>query len=118
MAGSGEWFVYLLPAPTRFGYWPHGGDARYRISADGRTLREKRRLHNTVVEYGPPPADGSRRVAAGHSAVVRDMVEDTDVFLVLTRRPPLSEYIVSDTFYFSIDLDGRITAYDRDDTSK
>lgn len=117
-AQTGDWFVYLVPAPTRLGYWPHGGDARYRISADGRTLREKRRMHNAVIEYGPPPKDGTQRVAAGHSAVLWDAVEDTDVFLVLTRQPPMPEYIGSETFYFQVDLDGRITAYDHEKVSK
>jgi hypothetical protein len=119
IAGSGDWFVYLVPAPTRFGYWPHGGDARYRISADGRTLRERRRLHNTVLEYGPPPHESGQDLKSGmHTAVLHDAVEDTDVFLVLTRQPRVPEYIVSETFYFHVDLDGRITAYDHEKVSK
>lgn len=36
----------------------------------------------------------------------------------LTRRPRVPEYIASATFYFRIDLDGRITAYDRDPKAK
>ncbi len=36
------------------------------------------------------------------------------MFLVLIRQPRVPEYIVSQTFYFRIDLDGRITAYDRE----
>ena len=36
------------------------------------------------------------------------------MFLVLSRMPPVPEYIVSRTFYFRIDVNGQITAYDRD----
>jgi len=117
--GSEDWFVYLIPAPTRFGFWPLGADARYRVSHDGRALREKRRLHNTVIEYGPAPQRPGQELKAGfHTAVVADRPEDTDVFLVLTRQPRVPEYIASATFYFRIDTDGRITAYDRDTARK
>jgi hypothetical protein len=114
MPDSTGWYVYLMPAPTRAGYWPLGADTRYRISNDGREIRDKRRLHNTVLEYGPPQkADGARIEAGYHSAVLDDRPEDTDVFLVLSRKPQVPEYIVSQSFYFRIDVDGRITAYDR-----
>jgi hypothetical protein len=111
---SGDWWVYLLPAPTHAGHWPLGADSRYRVSGDGRLIREKRRLHNTIIEYGPPtPRDGAELKAGYHSAVLDDRPEDTDVFLVLTRQPRVPEYIVSQTFYFRIGLNGQITAYDR-----
>lgn len=32
------------------------------------------------------------------------------------RKPQVPEYIVSQSFYFRIDVDGQITAYDRDST--
>ena len=117
--GSDESFVYLVPAPTRFGYWPLGADVRYRVSADGRRLLERRRLHKALIEYGPPPRVKGEELKSGfHTAILADRPEDTDVFLVLTRRPRVPEYIVSATFYFRIDLDGRITAYDRDPKDK
>lgn len=115
IGGSDDWFVYLVPAPTRAGFWPLGADTQYRVSGDGRILQAKRRLHNTVIEYGPPPRRQGQELKAGfHTAVLADRPEDTDVFLVLTRQPRVPEYIASQTFYFRIDVDGRITAYDRD----
>jgi hypothetical protein len=108
-----EWLVYLVPAPTRAGFWPLGGDVRYRISRDGRQLRETRRLHNAILEFGPPAKPGNVIKAGIHSAVLDDRPEDTDVFYVLTREPRIPEYIVSQSFYFSIDTNGNITAYDR-----
>ena len=104
---GGAWFVYFLPAPTVHGVWPHGGDVRYRVSGDGRTIIEKRRMHNAVLEFSSGGADTK---AGLHTAIVDDIVEDSDVFLVLNRQPALPEMIVSRSYYFEIDTDGRITA--------
>lgn len=103
---SGEWWVYLYPAPTVNGVWPHGSDVRYRVSRDGRRLLEERRLHKEVIEYGPPPESSKSGV---HTAVMDDIVEDTDVFLVLARQPPMPELVVSRSFLFTIEIDGRIS---------
>jgi hypothetical protein len=110
-SAEGDWFVYLVPAPTRPGVFPLGGDARYRVSPDGRTLIARRRLHNTVLEYAGGTKPDAGRVAAYHTAVLDDRPEDTDVFHVLSREPKLPEYIASQSNFFRIDLDGRITAY-------
>lgn len=112
--GAGDWFVYLMPAPTRVGVFPLGGDVRYRISSDGRTLLERRRLHNTVLEYTRMQKDGARAIAGSHTAVLDDRPEDTDVFHVLSREPKLPEYIVSQSYFFRVEVDGRITAYRHD----
>jgi hypothetical protein len=111
---SGEWFVYLVPAPTQAGVFPLGADVRYRVSRDGRAMIAKRRLHNTVLEYAPKPRGGAQPVMWYHTALLDDRPEDTDVFHVLSRSPSLPEYIVSKSYYFRIDLDGRITAYRHD----
>jgi hypothetical protein len=116
---SGDWYVYLVPAPTQPGIFPLGGDARYRISEDGRTLLESRRLHNTILEGAPPPPRAATRVEASyHTHVLSDRPEDTDVFHVLSRTPSVPDYIASQSYYFRIDPDGRITAFDRDPASK
>lgn len=112
--GASDWFVYLVPAPTRAGVFPLGGDARYRISADGRTLLERRRLHNAVLEYTGMQKEGAKAIAGSHTAVLDDRPEDTDVFHVLSREPKLPEYIASRSYYFRVDLDGSITAYRHD----
>jgi hypothetical protein len=114
---KGEWYVYLVPAPTVAGVWPLGGDVRYRVSADGRTIIEQRRLHNAVIEFDSRSATsqpGKTLQAGSHSAVLADRPEDTDVFYVLTRQPSLPEYIVSRSYYFRIAVDGQIMAYDRE----
>ena len=108
---QGDWFVYLVPAPTQPGVFPLGGDARYRVSPDGRTLIARRRLHNTVLQYTGRTKPNASQVAAFHTAVLDDRPEDTDVFHVLSREPKLPEYIASQSYFFRVDLDGRITAY-------
>jgi hypothetical protein len=48
------------------------------------------------------------------SVFLDDRPEDTDVFLVLSRKPQVPEYVVSQSFYFRIEVDGEIIAYDRE----
>lgn len=105
-ATLGEWWVYMYPASTQPGVWPLGGDARYLVSADGRTIRARRRLHNAIVEYAPKP--GQKVEAYTHVAVLDDVPEDTDVLAVLSRTPRAPEYIVTDAFVYRIDVDGTI----------
>jgi hypothetical protein len=108
---EGDWFVYVVPAPTQPGVYPLGGDARYRVSRDGRTMVAHRRLHNTVLEVAAPRKQGAKVEAGWHTAVLDDRPEDTDVFHVLSREPRVPEYIGSRSYYFRVDVDGRITAY-------
>ena len=106
---SGGWYVYLFPAATTSGVWPHGGDVRYRLSGDGRRIIEKRRLHNAVIESGAPR--GQTVEAGMHTAILHDIVEDTDVAIVLLRTPSIPEYIVSRSYYVRISVDGKITGH-------
>jgi hypothetical protein len=99
---NGDLFVYLLPAQTRAGVFPLGGDVRYEFASDGRRLIAKRRLHNTIIEFTGRKLDGSTLVAGMHSAVVDNIPEDTDVFHVLVRQPQIPEYVVSDEFVYRI----------------
>jgi len=108
---QGEWWVYVFPAPTVNGVWPLGADVRYLISADGRAILEKRRLHNTVIEFTArslPPQPGATIQAGTHTAVLAEIPEDTDVFHVLTRTPKVPEYVMTDHFIYRIDTDGKI----------
>jgi hypothetical protein len=108
---KGAWWVYLFPAPTIAGVWPLGADARFLISADGKQVLERRRLHNSVIEFSArslqkPP--GATMAAGAHTAVVADIPEDTDVYHVLTRTPKVPEYVMTDHFIYRIDPDGKI----------
>jgi hypothetical protein len=111
LAPGGEWWVYMLPAPTRIPYFPHGGDERYRISADGLRVLETRRMHRAVLEFALPDS-----VQFGyHTAVMDIFPEDSDVFLVLRRTPQKPELIVSDCCFYHVHVDGSITWRPRDD---
>jgi hypothetical protein len=106
--GEGDWWVYLLPAPTQTGIWPLGGDVRYRVSSDGRRVVEERRMHNDILESQANPDI----IAGYHTAVLADRPEDSDVFLVLSRKPTFPDYIFSKTFVFRVNTDGSITPFD------
>jgi hypothetical protein len=107
-ADKGQMWVYLVPAPTRSGVWPIGGDARYLVSPDGAKIVVKRQLHNAIIEL-EPPKDGANKLVAGvHTHVLDDTPEDTDVFHVLTRKPSVPEMITTNQFVFQVDTDGSI----------
>jgi hypothetical protein len=105
---DGGLWVYVVPAQTRVGVFPLGGDVRYQMSADGRTILAKRQLHNAILERSVPLAAQGQLKAGTHTAVLDDIPEDTDVFHVLVREPGVPEYIVSDAFMYVIGTNGAI----------
>ncbi|HEY2496782.1 MAG TPA: hypothetical protein VGK24_06920 [Candidatus Angelobacter sp.] len=106
---SGQFYVYIVPAQTKKGIYPLGGDARYLVSADGNTVVEKRQLHKTILETDQQAPAGAKIVAGTHSHVLTDAPEDTDVFYVLTRKPLMPEYIgVGNKRSYVVETDGAI----------
>ena len=113
-AEKSELWVYLVPAPTKPGIWPLGGDVRYRVSKDGLRIMEKRQLHNSVIESPPPKQGPDNQLAAGmHTHVLDDIPEDTDVFHVLTRKPAVPEIIVTEKSVFGIEVTERSNMSER-----
>jgi len=111
--GSGFW-VYLTPAQQRAGVFPLGGDVRYLISPDGKTIKAKRALHNSILETAPSAAAlGDKMVYGTHTAVLDDIVEDTDVFYVLLREPHVPEFVITDAFVYNIATNGAIRVVGR-----
>jgi hypothetical protein len=109
-AEKGQLWVYLVPAPTKPGVWPLGGDVRYLMSPEGIKIVEKRQLHNSIIENEPPPeGDPQRPVMGMHTHVLDDIPEDTDVFHVLTRKPAVPEMIATERFVYQVGVDGVIT---------
>jgi hypothetical protein len=107
-AEKGLWWVYLVPAPTKPGVWPLGGDVRYRMSADGTRVDGKRQLHRSVIENEPPKDEDQKPAAGIHTHVLDEIPEDTDVFHVLTRKPAMPELISTEHFVFVVEPDGSI----------
>lgn len=111
-AERGSLYVYFYPAQIKAGVYPLGADVRYHISADGTTIREKRQMHKTIIDYGP--VSSSEKAAAGyHTNVLGDVPEDTDVFLVLTRQPQMPEIVITRHYMYTISVNGKITVANR-----
>lgn len=110
-AESETWWVYHFPAQAYEGVWPHGGDFRYRVSREGTEILEKRRLHNAILYY--TTSEGAQ--SGMHSAIVADIVEDTDVFLVLARTPRIPEVVLTESFTCRIATDGTVACAIRGD---
>jgi hypothetical protein len=108
-AGPAGLFVYLYPAQVKDGVYPYGGDFRYLISPDGSTIVTKRQMHKGVLESIPADLPKSTTSVAGyHTHILSDLPEDTDVFLVLWRQPPIPEYVGAGGHVFEIEVDGKI----------
>lgn len=105
-ASDGNLYVYLYPAQTKDTVWPLGGDVRYTISPDGKSVIEKRQLHKTILDMEFKP--GSQTVAGVHSHILTDVPEDTDVLYVLNRKPSIPEYIGTSKRIFIVNTDGTI----------
>jgi hypothetical protein len=108
-AESGGLFVYVYPAQVKVGVYPYGGDVRYLMSADGKTVVEKRQMHKAVLESIPANIpSGTNAVGGFHTDIFGDIPEDTDVFLVLSRNPKVPEYVGAGGHVFVIAVDGGI----------
>jgi hypothetical protein len=105
-APSEQLYVYLYPAQTKARVYPLGGDVRYLVSADGTKTLEKRQMHKTILETGP--VTGKKVVSGVHTHILSDLPEDTDVFHVLTRDPPVAELVGTAHFTYQVKTDGTI----------
>ena len=111
-AESEGMYVYLYPAQVKAGVYPLGADVRYHLSRNGIKIGEKRRMHNSIIESVPARAD-TKLVSGYHTHVLSDVPEDTDVLLVLTRQPRVSEIVVARTYVYTIGVDGKIAVANR-----
>ena len=102
--GSGRLFVYMYPAQTKTGAIPLGGDVRYLMSTDGRSIIDKRQMHKTILET--TRNSPGETVAGVHSHVLTDVPEDTDVFHAIMRRLP--EFVGCGGRVYQVLADGSI----------
>lgn len=111
-ADGGSLYVYLYPAQVKAGVYPFGGDVRYQVSPAGSEIMKTHQMHKSIIES--VSADPKIKVESGyHSHVLTDVPEDTDVLLVLTRRPKVPEIVFTQTYMYTIGVDGKITVEDR-----
>jgi hypothetical protein len=107
-ASSGQFYVYMIPAQTKKGIYPLGGDARYLVSTDGSTIVEKRQLHKSILETNQQVPAGTKFAGGVHTHVITETPEDTDVFYVLTRKPLVPESVGAGKHVYFIETDGTI----------
>lgn len=108
-AEGGKLWVYVVPAPTKPGVWPLGGDYRYLVDPAGAKVLEKRQLHKSIIEVASPKEKPDARPVMGmHTHILTDGPEDTDVFHVLSREPTRPEMIITKEDLFLVKEDGSI----------
>ena len=105
---SSQLYIYILPAQTVADIYPLGGDVRYLVSFDGSTIIETRQLHKSILEVRNSVPAGAQLVAGSHTHVLSDVPEDTDVFHVLRKKPPLPEFVGTKNGVYEVETDGTI----------
>lgn len=103
---EGKMWVYLYPSQTRNDVFPLGGDTRFLVSADGKTVLEKRQMHVSILDLATPT--GKQPTYGYHTAVIDDRPEDTDIMYVLGRVPRVPEMIKTNSLVFKVDTTGNI----------
>ncbi len=83
---KGDQYVYVYPSATGDGALPLGGDVRFLISADGKTLLERHQMHPAILESTVASDNNEDRIYARSAG---DAPEDTDVLYALRRRLPV-----------------------------
>ena len=113
-APGGQWWVYVMPAPTADGRWPLGADSRYLVAPSGRRIVEHRRLHLSILAFGTERHPAYAKLEPQfHTSILDDVPEDTDVLHVLTRTPAVPQYVITDAFCYRIETTGAITLLGR-----
>jgi len=102
---DGAFWVYFLPAQTTTTAFPHGADIRYLMTTDGRSIIDKHPMHHALLNLALP----EKAVSGLHTVVVDDVPQDSDVFLVLARRPRRPELIGTEHYDYEIAIDGSIS---------
>lgn len=105
---SKQIYVYIVPAQTKTGVYPLGGDVRYLIAADGTTILEKHQMHQSILDQTFPAKGEEKPVAGVHTHILSDVPEDSDVLYVLTRKPSVPEVVVTGDRRYVIETDGTI----------
>ncbi|HVS47042.1 MAG TPA: hypothetical protein VMS32_10330 [Verrucomicrobiae bacterium] len=106
---DGTAYVYFYPAQTVSEIFPLGGDERYKVSADGKTILEDHRMHQIILDVAQSAPVGTTAVAGWHTDIFSNVPEDTDVFHVLARTPPTPDYVGAQGQMYKIAIDGTIT---------
>ena len=107
-APNGQLYVYVIPAQTKADVYPLGADTRFLVSSDGSAIMETRQMHKSLIMNRGAIPPGATMAGGTHSHVLSDVPEDSDVFYVLTRKPPMPEFIGTQTAIYEVKPDGTI----------
>ena len=103
-APLGDWYVYAIPAQTDSSILPYGGDVRYTVSSDGKTIKDKRQMHKTVLEE----QIGKNQAFGFHTHILSDLPEDSDVFYAMTEGATEGDFVATKNFSYQIQSTGAI----------
>lgn len=113
-ADGGELYAYIIPAPLDEGYYPLGGDARFRFDPRTRSITEETVLRSSI-QIMASVVDGEPARATLSVAPDRELPTETDVLLALSRSAAIPHYVLAAEWAFRIDPDGSITPISPDD---
>jgi hypothetical protein len=104
-ADEGKFYVYVYPGMTDEKVWVLGSDIRYLVSANGATILDRHRMHNSILEFRA--SDEIKTTGLVHSAILDEVPEDTDVFLAMTFQPAVNHTVITKHFLYGIFPDGK-----------
>ncbi len=108
-ADNGRLWVYYLATRANSDFWPLGGDVRYLVSDDGKSILEKRQMHKGLLNLPAPEASKNSKTMGFHTHLLAEAPEDSDVYYVLWRKPSAGERIETPSFVYEIDPQGSIS---------
>lgn len=103
-----KWWVYVLPAQTTTGIFPIGGDVRYTVSPDGKTILDTHPMHVVVQEFKGAPLQPTAPAMLVRTAVLDDAPEDSDVFFAMSFKPSTPHLIITRNFVYQVAPTGQI----------
>lgn len=107
-ADDGDFWVYVLPVPTKPNNPILGRDMRYKVSKDGKKIIEQRVMHMFSAYELDLSSITGKIESLCHVDMKDNIPEDTDVFHVLQRSIKVPQMVATKHFVFKIEVDGTI----------
>lgn len=105
--GNGDLYVYFMPAQTQPGYFPLGGDTRFRFNPNTREITDEVRLHSGFQQLASE-IDGELVEGTLSVELKRTIPAETAVRLAMSRYPQIPHYVVAGEWVFAISPRGTI----------
>ncbi len=107
---NGTITVYYLPGSTDEKNIRYGSDFKLSISADGRRVLQKNKLHNSMltIPLGEAKKNGIKPAFNIHSHVVTLLPTETDVAWAIIFPKFVPHYVISKEYLFALTADGKL----------